>query len=74
MRNVSVVRRTAVLLMLMLMLLVIPAAYATDVPPFDPPEARIHPPGGIVAEPESSFFESFLEWLVLAVRIHPPIG
>jgi hypothetical protein len=67
--------RRSVALLALFVLLTASSAFAIDTaPPYEPPNARISPPGGIVAEPDPSFFESFLEWLALAARIKPPVG
>ena len=51
-------------------ILVGPAAYADDPPgPFDPPEARIRPPGGVTAQEEPTFLRLFLAWLESRISI-----
>jgi hypothetical protein len=61
-------------LVALIAILMAPAIYAADPPtPFDPPQARISPPTGIVAQEEPpTVFELF--WLWLQARISPPTG
>jgi hypothetical protein len=67
--------RRPIALLALLVLLTASSAFALDTgTPYEPPDARIKPPVGVIAEPESSFFEAFLEWIALAARIHPPGG
>jgi hypothetical protein len=72
MRAVPVYRGVA--LLMLLVVLVAPAVYADDPNPFEPPAARIRPPGGVASGSEPGFFESLIDWVVLYARISPPIG
>lgn len=71
--RVSIGVRRAAALVALVVLLAVPAAYADDEFPYEPPEARIRPPIGS-SQTEPSFFELFLDWLVIYARIRPPIG
>jgi hypothetical protein len=61
-------------LLALIAILVAPVVYADDPPnPFDPPQGRLGPPIGIVAQEEPpTVFELF--WVWLQIRIGPPIG
>lgn len=78
MRSVSRRTRRGGAVLLLVAALAVPAAYAEDgsANPFDPPEARVRPPIGLVStEDEPSFFSSFFAWLVeLQARVRPPVG
>lgn len=58
-------------LVALIAILIAPAVYADDPPdPFDPPEARISPPGGVAAEARISPPGG----VATQVRIRPPSG
>ena len=71
MRVSTGVRGVAVLALVVL--LAVPAGYADDTLPYEPPEARIRPPIG-ASQTDPSFLELLLDWLVIYARIRPPIG
>lgn len=57
-------------LLILLVVLAAPTVYADDPSPFDPPQARIHPPGGLTSQARISPPTG----LTSPARIHPPIG
>lgn len=59
------------LALLIMFVLVVPVGFADGPPIYEPPGARIHPPGGLTS-PEPTFFELLVEWLRL--QILPPVG
>ena len=73
MRTVSTGARRGVALFPLLAVLAAPAAYPDESFPYEPPQARIHPPIGVTSQ-EPSLFELLLDWACLYARIHPPIG
>ena len=76
MRSVSTGVRRGGALLLVLAVLDVPAAFADDDNPYEPPEARVKPPIGSTADPEPpGFFGSILQWWMrLFARVQPPIG
>lgn len=73
MQSVSVRACGAALLLLLVLVTAVPAV-ADELPPgMEPPQGRIHVPGGLTAEDEPpSVWELFLIWL--EHRIHIPGG
>ena len=69
MRSVSV--RAGVVLAVVVLFAVVPCSYADG--PYQPPEARIMPPGGYTTQSESPSFARVM-WSWLMARILPPIG
>jgi hypothetical protein len=71
MRNLVIAARRAVALATVLVVLAMPAAYADEGNPYEPPGARIKPPIGADAQEEPSVFELFVDWLCMYSRINP---
>ena len=73
-------------LLVLLVAIGVPSVFADETTgPFDPPEARIKPPGGVTSQsrilppsgvtaPEPTFFELLIEWLRVQAQILPPVG
>lgn len=75
MRRVSLKVLRGGALLTFLAILIAPAVYADDPNPFDPPEARIKPPGGVAAQQQGQRILPPIGTAVQAeVRIHPPGG